>query len=66
MVDAVEYFDESWHAVIIGPQYVPLERLDPRVRLLAAQRRIGSWLYFADAYCHPSDYKSDCFSINEA
>jgi hypothetical protein len=52
--------------VIIGPQCVSLERLDPRVGLLAAPRRIGSWLDIADAICHPSDYRSDCFSINEA
>jgi hypothetical protein len=66
MVNAVEYLDESWHAVTIGPQYVSLERLAPRVRLLAAPRLIGSWLDIADALCHLSAYKSDCFSINEA
>ena len=66
LIDAVEYLDESWHAVIIGPQYVPLERLGPRVHLLPAQRRIGNWLGIADVLCHPSDYESHCFSINEA
>jgi hypothetical protein len=52
--------------VIIGPQYVPLERLGPRVHLLPAQRRIGNWLGIADVLCHPSDYESHCFTINEA
>jgi glycosyltransferase involved in cell wall biosynthesis len=66
LVDAVEHLDESWHAVIIGPQYVPLESLGPRVHLLPAQRRIGNWLGIADVLCHPSDYESHCFSINEA
>jgi glycosyltransferase involved in cell wall biosynthesis len=66
LVDAIEHLDESWHAVIIGPQYVPLERLGPRVHLLPAQRRIGNWLGIADVLCHPSDYESHCFSINEA
>jgi glycosyltransferase involved in cell wall biosynthesis len=66
LIDAVEHLDESWHAVIIGPQYVPLERLGPRVHLLPAQRRIGNWLGIADVLCHPSDYESHCFSINEA
>jgi hypothetical protein len=53
-------------AVIVGPQYVPLERLGPRVHLLPAQRRIGNWLGIAHVLCHPSDYESRCFSINEA
>ncbi|MFO0818000.1 MAG: glycosyltransferase, partial [Pirellulales bacterium] len=66
LIDAVEHLDETWHAVIIGPQYVPLERLGPRVHLLPAQRRIGNWLGIADVLCHPSDYESHCFSINEA
>jgi hypothetical protein len=44
LVDAMEHFDDSWHAVIIGPQYVPLERIGPIVHLLPAQRRIGNWL----------------------
>jgi glycosyltransferase involved in cell wall biosynthesis len=66
LLDIVEYLDESWHAVIIGPQYVPLERIGPRVHLLPAQRRIGNWLGIADVLCHPSDYESHCFSINEA
>jgi glycosyltransferase involved in cell wall biosynthesis len=66
LIDAVEHLDESWHAVIIGPQYVPLERFGPRVHLLPAQRRIGNWLGIADVLCHPSDYESHCFSINEA
>jgi glycosyltransferase involved in cell wall biosynthesis len=66
LVDAVEHLDESWHVVIIGPQYVPLERVGPRVHLLPAQRRIGNWLGIADVLCHPSDYESHCFSINEA
>jgi glycosyltransferase involved in cell wall biosynthesis len=66
LVDAVEHLDESWHAVIIGPQYVPLERIGPRVHLLPAQRRIGNWLGIADVLCHPSDYESPCFTINEA
>ena len=66
LIDAVEHLDESWHAVIIGPQYVPLERLGPRVHLLPARRRIGNWLGIADVLCHPSDYESHCFSINEA
>jgi glycosyltransferase involved in cell wall biosynthesis len=66
LIDAVEHLDESWHAVIVGPQYVPLERLGPRVHLLAGQRRIGNWLGIADVLCHPSDYESHCFSINEA
>ena len=66
LIDAVEHLDESWHAVIIGPQYVPLERLGPRVHLLPAQRRIGNWLGIADVLCHPSDYESHCFSINGA
>ena len=67
LIDAtVKHLDESWHAVIIGPQYVPLERLGPRVHLLPAQRRIGNWLESADVLCHPSDYESHCFSINEA
>lgn len=52
--------------MIIGPQYVPLERTGPRVHLLPAQRRIGNWLGIADVLCHPSDYESHCFSINEA
>ncbi len=29
-------------------------------------RRIGNWLGIADVICHPSDYESHCFSINEA
>jgi glycosyltransferase involved in cell wall biosynthesis len=66
LIDAVEHLDESWHAVIVGPQYVPLERLGPRIHLLPAQRRIGNWLGIADVLCHPSDYESHCFSINEA
>lgn len=66
LVDAVAHLDESWQAVIIGPQYVPLERIGPRVHLLPAQRRIGNWLGIADVLCHPSDYESHCFSINEA
>jgi glycosyltransferase involved in cell wall biosynthesis len=66
LIDAMEHLDESWHAVIVGPQYVPLERLGPRVYLLPAQRRIGNWLGIADVLCHPSDYESHCFSINEA
>jgi glycosyltransferase involved in cell wall biosynthesis len=66
LVDAMEHLDESWHAVIIGPQYVRLERIGPRVDLLPAQRRIGNWLGIADVLCHPSDYESHCFSINEA
>ncbi len=66
LIDAMEHLDESWHAVIVGPQYVPLERLGPRVHLLPAQRRIGNWLGIADILCHPSDYESHCFSINEA
>jgi hypothetical protein len=66
LIDAVEHLDDSWHAVIVGPQYVPLERIGPRVHLLPAQRRIGNWLGIADVLCHPSDYESHCFSINEA
>lgn len=66
LIDAMEHLDESWHAAIVGPQYVPLERLGPRVHLLPAQRRIGNWLGIADVLCHPSDYESHCFSINEA
>jgi glycosyltransferase involved in cell wall biosynthesis len=66
LIDAVEHLDDSWHAVIVGPQYVPLERLGPRVHVLPAQRRIGNWLGIADVLCHPSDYESHCFSINEA
>jgi glycosyltransferase involved in cell wall biosynthesis len=66
LVDAMEHLSEWWHAVIIGPQYVPLERLSSRVHLLPAQRRIGNWLGIADVLCHPSDYESHCFSINEA
>jgi glycosyltransferase involved in cell wall biosynthesis len=66
LVDAMEFLDESWHAVIVGPQYMPLERIGPRVHLLPAQRRIGNWLGIADVLCHPSDYESHCFSINEA
>lgn len=66
LVDAMEYLDESWHAVIVGPQYVPLERLTDRVHIYPAQRRIGNWLAIADVLCHPSDYESHCFSINEA
>ncbi len=66
LVDAVEHLDKSWHAVIIGPQHVPLERIGQRVRLLPAQRRIGNWLGIADVLCHPSNYESHCFSINEA
>jgi glycosyltransferase involved in cell wall biosynthesis len=45
---------------------VPLERIGPRVHLLPAQRRIGNWLGIADVLCHPSDYESHCFTINEA
>jgi glycosyltransferase involved in cell wall biosynthesis len=52
--------------VIIGPQYVLLERLGPRVHWLPAQRRIGNWLGIADVLRHPSDYESHCFSTNEA
>ncbi len=52
--------------MIVGPQYVPLERIGPRIHLLPAQRRIGNWLGIADVLCHPSDYESHCFSINEA
>jgi glycosyltransferase involved in cell wall biosynthesis len=66
LIDAMEHLDESWHAVIVGPQYFPLERLGLRVHLLPAQRRIGNWLGIADVLCHPSDYESHCFSINEA
>jgi hypothetical protein len=44
LIDATHHLDESWHTVIIGPQYVPLERIGPRVHLLPAQRRIGNWL----------------------
>jgi glycosyltransferase involved in cell wall biosynthesis len=66
LVDAMECLDESWYAVIVGPQYVPLERLTARVHILPAQRRIGNWLGIADVLCHPSDYESHCFSINEA
>jgi hypothetical protein len=33
---------------------------------LPHQRRIGNWLGIADVLCHPSDYESHCFSINEA
>jgi glycosyltransferase involved in cell wall biosynthesis len=66
LIDAVGHLDESWHAVIIGPQYVPLERLGSRVHLLPAQRRIGNWLGIADVMCHPSDYESHRISINEA
>jgi glycosyltransferase involved in cell wall biosynthesis len=66
LVDAMVHLDESWHAVIVGPQYMPLERIGPRVHLLPAQRRIGNWLGIADVLCHPSDYESHCFSINEA
>lgn len=66
LVDAMAFLDESWHAVIVGPQYVPLERLTDRVHIYPAQRRIGHWLGIADVLCHPSDYESHCFSINEA
>jgi glycosyltransferase involved in cell wall biosynthesis len=66
LIDAMERLDESWHAVTIGPQYVPLERLGPRVHLLPAQRRIGNWLDIADVLRHPSDYDSNCFTFNEA
>ncbi len=66
LVDATEFLDESWHAVIIGPQYVSLERVSDRVHIFPAQRRIGNWLAIADVLCHPSDYESHCFSINEA
>ncbi len=66
LVDAMAFLDASWHAVIVGPQYVPLERLTDRVHILPAQRRIGNWLGIADVLCHPSDYESHCFSINEA
>jgi glycosyltransferase involved in cell wall biosynthesis len=66
LIDATHHLDESWHAVIVGPQYVPLERIGPRIHLLPAQRRIGNWLGIADVLCHPSDYESHCFSINEA
>ena len=66
LVDAMAFLDESWHAVIVGPQYVPLERLSDRVHIYPAQRRIGNWLGIADVLCHPSDYESHCFSINEA
>jgi glycosyltransferase involved in cell wall biosynthesis len=66
LIDAMEHLDESYHAVIVGPQYVPLERLGSRVHLLPAKRRIGNWLGNADILCHPSNYKSHCFWINEA
>lgn len=66
LVDAMPFLDESWHAVIIGPQYVPLERVTDRIHVFPAQRRIGNWLAIADVLCHPSDYDSHCFSINEA
>jgi glycosyltransferase involved in cell wall biosynthesis len=66
LIDAMGHRDESWHAVIIGPQYVPIERVGPWVHLLPAQRRIGNCLGIADVLCHPSDYDSHCFSVNEA
>ncbi len=67
LIDAtVKHLDESWHAVIIGPQHVPLERIGPQVNLLPAQRRINNWLESADVLCHPSNYESHCFTINEA
>lgn len=66
LIDAMQYLDKSWHAVIIGPQYVTLERLNSHTHLIPAQRNIGSWLNIADVLCHPSDYESHCFSINEA
>jgi glycosyltransferase involved in cell wall biosynthesis len=66
LIDATVNLDDSWHAVIIGPQYVPLERIGPQVNLLPAQRRIGNWLESADVLCHPSNYESHCFAINEA
>jgi hypothetical protein len=65
LIDAVENLDDSWHAVIIGPQCVPLEHIGPRVHLLPAQRRIGNWLGIADVLCYPSYYESNCISINE-
>ncbi len=66
LIDATHHLDESCRAVIIGPQYVPLEQIGPRVHLLPAQHRIGNWLGIADVLFHPSDYESQCFSINEA
>jgi glycosyltransferase involved in cell wall biosynthesis len=66
LIDPVEQLDESWPAVIIGPQYMPLERLGPEVHMQPAQRRIGNWLRIADVLCHPSDYESHWLTINEA
>jgi hypothetical protein len=42
LIDVVDHLDDSWHAVIIGPEYVLLERVGPRVQLLYAQRRNGN------------------------
>jgi glycosyltransferase involved in cell wall biosynthesis len=66
LVDAIEFLDESWRAIIIGPQYVPLERLNPRIHVITPQRRVGNWLAIAGVLCHPADYESHCFTINEA
>lgn len=66
LIDSVEHLDESWHAVIVGPRYVPLERIGPRIHLLPSQSHVGDWLGIADVLCQPSDYESHCLSINEA
>ena len=42
LIDVVDHLDDSWHAVIIGPEHVLLERVGPRVQLLYAQRRNGN------------------------
>jgi glycosyltransferase involved in cell wall biosynthesis len=66
MIDAVSLLGEPWHAVIVGPQFVPLLRTGPRVHLVSAKPRIGNWLGIADVLCHPSDHESHCYAVNDA
>lgn len=42
MTTAATYLEESWHATISGPRYVPLERLVPCMHLLMGNRRLSN------------------------
>jgi hypothetical protein len=60
------FMQATWQSPLLAAATRAHERLGPRVQLLPAQRRIGNWLGIADVLCHPNDYESHCFSINEA
>ncbi|MBX7144210.1 MAG: glycosyltransferase family 4 protein [Oligoflexia bacterium] len=66
IIDAITFLGEPWHAVIVGPQFAPLDLSCSRVHLVPPKPHIGNWLGIADVLCHPSDHEAHCFAINDA